>query len=283
MLKKKKIFIKVLLALLLILILALIWLYIGPVNNIKLKIFKALPLPMALVNGRPLPMNNFLLRFETEQKIYGQAQAEQDKNNIVNEVIKENEVAQLSAQRDVSVSSSQINNEYSEIASQTNLQGAANFEAYLQNLGLTENIFKNSVIKPQLLLSQLEIWFNSQPKLNPAAYSTANNLLAQINSGTDMASLANQYSQDETGKKVGGDMGFVQITDLSQELRENISNMKVGDTEIIPSINGLNVIRLQQQSGNSVHLRNIFLKTGDFNQWLTGQEKNFVVVNLLKI
>jgi len=268
---------------LVLVILAAAWLYSGTLTPGKIKIFQTIPLPMALVNGHPLSMKDFLIRFAAAQKTLAQNNAQQTKPAIVQQLIKEAEVSQLASQREVSVNQKQIDQEYSALSAQTNLEGQANFEGFLQSRGLTENILKNSVIKPELLLNQLQIWFNSQPNLSPQAYQLANSLLGQINSGTSMSALAGQFSQDPTGKSLGGDMGFVQITDLSQELRESVSGLKPGETKIIPGLKGLHIIRLEEQTGNLLHLRGIFLNTNDFNAWLDTQTKNFKVINLLRI
>ncbi len=260
-----------------------LWLYTGTLTQDKIKIFQIVPLPMALVNGHPLPIKDFLIRFGVAQKVLTQNNEQQAKFAIAQQLILEDEISQLAAQSDVSVNQKQIDQEYSILSAQTNLQGQPNFEKFLQSQNLNESILKNSVIKPELLLDQLRIWFNSQPNLNLRAYGLANNLLTQINEGSDMAALAVHFSEDPTGKSSEGDMGFVQITDLSLELRESVSNLKPGETKIIPGLKGLYIIRLEEQTNNRLHLREIFLNTDDFNAWLNAQTKNFKVINLLKI
>jgi uncharacterized membrane protein len=271
-------------AILLILVIsAAIWLYTGTLTQGKIKIFQTLPLPMALVNGHSLSMKDFLIRFAVAQKIFAQNNAQQAKTAIIKQLILENEVSQLAAQRGIFVSQKQIDQEYSVLSAQTNLQGQPNFEKFLQSRNLDESIFKNSVIKPKLLLDQLQTWFNFQPNFSPQAYALANRLFAQINSGGEIAALAGQYSEDPAGKSSKGDMGFVQITDLSPELRESVSSLKSGETKIIPGLTGLHIIRLEKQTGNQLHLKEIFLNINNFNAWLDNQTKNFKIINLLNI
>jgi len=268
---------------LILLITTVVWLYSGTLSEAKLKIFKTVPLPMALVNGRPISAGKFLARFAVAQKTLGQNGAEGTKLAIASELIREAEVSRLASQRDVAVSAKQIDLEYAAVSGQTDLGGGPNFEEFLQSRGLSESSFKNDVLKPKLLLNGLRIWFNLQPNLNSAAYQKANSLLEQINSGGNMPALAARFSEDAAGKSADGDMGFVQITDLSPELRESVSNMKPGEVKIIPGLLGINIIRLEGQTGNLLHLRQIFLNTNDFNAWLDSQAKNFKIINLLKI
>jgi hypothetical protein len=262
---------------------ATFWLYLGALTPGKTKIFQIVPLPMALVNGHPLLMKDFLIRYGIAQKTLGQNVKPQTKLDIVRQLIKESEVSALAAQRDVTVGQKQIDNEYLVLSEQTDLQGQQKFKNFLQSQGLNENLLKNNIIKPDLLLKQLHIWFNSQPNLNPQAYQQANTLLGQINSGDNMASLAGQFTEDLAGKSSGGDMGFVQITDLSGELRESVGSLKPGEAKIIPGLAGLYIIRLEGQTGNQLHLRGIFLNTSDFNSWFESQTKNFKIINLLRI
>jgi len=260
-----------------------VWLYSGALTAGKIKVFQTLPLPMAVVNLQPLSMKDFLTRFAVAQTALGPGGAQDARPGIVAELVKETEISQLAAWRDVTVSQKQVDDQYGVLAARTNLQGQPNFEKFLQIQGLDAKQFKNNIIRPELLYSQLEIWFNSRADLNPEAYRLANNLLSQINSGGSMGVLASEYSQDPIGKNSQGDIGFVQITDLSPELREGVSTLKPGEAKIIPGQNGLFIIRLESQTGNLLHLRQIFLNTNDFNVWLDSQFKNFIVINLLKI
>ncbi len=254
----------------------LVWLYTGSLSTAKVKIFQKVPLPMALVNGQPLLMSAFLTRYNVAQLSSNGSVNPQLKISIYNQLIKEAVVAQTASQKDISVNRAQIDFEYSALQSQSN------FQPSLQNFGFDPNSFKNDVIKPNLLLQHLQIWFNSQPNLNPNAYALANDLITQINGGQDMAVLAGKYAQNLTDKGSEGDMGFVQITDISPELRESVSELKPGETKIIPGLKGLYLIILEEQTGNSLHLREIFLPTANFNDWLESQIKNFNIINFLK-
>jgi len=259
------------------------WLYSGPLTPPKIAVFRVVPLPMALVNFQPLPMGNFLTRFSAAQKVLGQPQAEQDKFKIVDRLIWELELRQMASGRDIFISQKQIDQAYADAGETVDLKGSANFQNYLASQGLSPDAFKEDALRPAILLSQLHVWFNSQQNLNPQAYQLADSLIGEINSGTDMAVLAGEYTQDPAGKEASGDMGFVQITDLSPELRETAGGMKVGEAKIIPGAAGLYIFRDEGQIGNQIHLRDILLQTSDFNAWLDNQIKNFKVINLLKI
>jgi len=281
-----KYFFSVLAILLLVLIFGGLWLYSGTLTQAKAKVFEKLPLPMALVNGQPILMKDFLFRSAIAGKILGSQLDQQTKNrvgeNILNELIGEQEIGQLAARRNLVVNQKDIDREY--LAQTKLLEGQGkNLAQSLGGYGMDQNFFKNQVIEPRLLSDKLQIWFNSQASLNTEAYDQAAFLLGQIQNGADISKLASKYSQSDSEKKVSGDLGFVQDTDLTDELQEAVDSLKIGETKIIPSRYGLHVIRLEEKNGNQLHLREIFLNTSDFDAWLKSQTQNFKIKKLITI
>ncbi len=269
------------LAIVALIVIFLIWIYTGDVTSSKQNFLKVFPLPMALVNGHPIPMKDYIFR----EKVAGAFPAQfginspEIKSQIYSELIKEEEIRQLSWSHDVSVSQKQLDEEYLLLLSQSSLKDLKNL-----NLKLSDDTIKQQIIKPQLLLRQLKIWFNSQQSLNPQAYNLANSLVDRINKDPGlMPSLATEFSEDPTGRLTKGDMGFVQLTDIASELRENLSNIKPGEVKIIAGEKGIYIFRLEEQLGNKIHLRMLYLNSADFNLWLDSQLPKFKVIKLLKI
>jgi hypothetical protein len=104
-----------------------------------------------------------------------------------------------------------------------------------------------------------------------------------MENGENMALLAVAYSQDPSGQAVGGDLGFVDPSQLLPELREPVANMKLGETTIIPSRYGLHIIRFEQQNGNLMHLREILLNNSGYQAWKTAQVQNFKIKKIINI
>ncbi len=57
---------------------------------------------------------------------------------------------------------------------------------------------------------------------------TANNIVKQLEEGADFAKLAEQHSQNSTRKK-GGDMGWVNRADLQEQLAESAFSLEAGE------------------------------------------------------
>ena len=257
------------------------WLYSGRLTELKINIFNRLPLPIALVNNKALTMRNYTLRWQTYQKLYQEQITTQTsdtaKKAIFSQMVKDEEAIQIASRHGLSVDRKEIEAEYS---AQESTAGKG-FQEMLKTYGFDPDSYKQYAIKPQLLLIKLQIWFNSQETLNKIQFELAKNLAEQINNGQDMAILAEQFSQDETGRAVGGDMGFLDPTELVVEMREAVYSLAKGEAKIIPSRTGVNIIKLEEKQANMFRLRQIFLQPEDFKPWLDQETKNFKIYKLI--
>jgi hypothetical protein len=256
-----------------------IWLYGGRLTPAKISAFQALPLPIALVNGSPIFMHDYVIRNALIQTMPDMGN--QTQTAIFDELTEEEQVRQLAMDKGVTANQKQIDSEYQTRASQTDLQGKSNFEALLASYGLTPSIYKSQIIAPELAKINLQVWFNSQKNLNESAYTLADNLVQRIQNKEDMAALAQSYSADQNTKGVGGDMGFLDPAQTLPELREPLSSMQAGDIKILPSRYGLHIIRLEEKNGNNLHLRQIFLQENNYNNWLSTQTQNLKIKKLI--
>ncbi|MFA5990806.1 MAG: peptidylprolyl isomerase [Candidatus Doudnabacteria bacterium] len=261
------------------------WLYSGSLNDTKIKIFTALPLPIASVNGRALYMPNYALRWQTYEQLQEKKLSSltplEAKKTIFNQMVLDEETAQISSEHGVTINQNELEAEYLSQATE-NGQGTQNsLMQFLDTYNLSKNAYKQYAIKPQLLAVKLQTWFNSQADLNPNQYILAKTLIEQIKSGQNMTTLAKQYSQEDTSKIIGGDLGFIDPTKLLWEMREPVYAMNIGDVTIIPSRAGIHIIKLEEKQANEYHLREIFLLPENFDVWLETQTKNFKTYKLI--
>ena len=111
--------------------------------------------------------------------------------------------------------------------------------------------------------------------MNQKEYALLESLKNRLSLNEDFAKLASDYSLDEPSKNFGGDLGFVEVPILLPELREPILNLKPGDYKIIPSNLGVHLFLLDKNiagDNNTKHLRQIYLKTYGFEEWLKKQK-----------
>ncbi len=268
--------------------LLLLWLYSGKLTQAKASVFNTLPLPMAMVNGQFLPMNEFFFRYSVAKKLSNQGlnHIESDtsmRSLIFNQLVEEEEVRQLALRYGAKVSSSEIESEYASRVNAADLEGKKSFDELLRVYGLTSGLYKDHIIKPQALNNSLQIWYNSNEQLNSKSYTQAKNILQRVQAGEDMAVLAKAFSQDESGKATGGDTGFSDPTELLPEMREAVSSMQLNELRILPSRFGLQLVRLEEKSSNKIRLRQIFIQTESYENWFKMETKNFKIKKFVAV
>jgi parvulin-like peptidyl-prolyl isomerase len=271
-----------------------IWFYKTPSSSLKDKIGRVLPLPAVFVSGQPIFMSSFLERVNSAQAIYGSV-VNMDQNTIreqvLNQMIEEKKTGIIANKFGVPVSAKELNDQFNSIKDQASQQSVSGLATLLGKYNLTENQFKNEVLKPELEYTDLMLWFNSQRTLNPKEYLLADSIRSQVlsaNSSTGtFASLVQQYSQDTNSKVLDGDMGFVEITGLLPEFRQSLDSAKVGDVVIAPSRYGLHIFKIEFKDNNGknnasrIQIKQVFLRTEDFNKWYQDETKNIPIKKLI--
>jgi parvulin-like peptidyl-prolyl isomerase len=148
----------------------------------------------------------------------------------------------------------------------------------LTNYGISKNYYKNSIILPELELSNLKKWFYSQRELNEKPYITADQILKLISEKVSFESLAKTYSLDSSTRVFSGDLGQVNLDELLPEIAVEIKSMNVGDIKIVTSRYGLHIIKLEDKPGeDKYHLRQIFLNGEDFFSWQNTETKKYII------
>lgn len=70
-------------------------------------------------------------------------------------------------------------------------------------------------------------------------------LRKRVSSGEDFASLAKEFSEDDSSKYAGGDLGFSQLTVYENEFSEALRGLSVGEvSDVIETRDGLHLIKL---------------------------------------
>lgn len=70
-----------------------------------------------------------------------------------------------------------------------------------------------------------------RPEDRPQAYREANRLLAQLRRGASFQAVAREFSEGTTAAN-GGDVGWIQLEQLPEELAEELANLSVGEISL---------------------------------------------------
>jgi len=278
--KKLKIFFS-LLIFLLILLIALtalsVWLIAGKLSPNKTQILKKIPFPLAIVSGQPILSNVFFSNVEALAPAMKETGQTEILKKLYEASINQEINRQLAKQAGVFPNEKQINYEF-QAAVQSKEQ---------EKYPLDEKTYKNLILKPNLTLINLRVWFNGQKKLNPTAYGTADLILNKIKQGEKLENLALLYSQDQQDKFLEGDAGFIESNGILPEILEKLDEMALGDIKAIASRRGLHIILLAgndnngPSSGERMRLKQIFIQTTGFEEWIQMETKKLKIIKVI--
>lgn len=283
----------IVLIIVLILAIGIGWLYTGPINDTKIKVFTAVPLPAAVVNTQLVSMTDVIHRFDIAKQVLGDEEATTRKNELYTQILERLIAdAQSKAQAnqvDIAVTDAEVEEHYQKLVTQLTGGDVAQFEvAVKENYKLSLDEFKQEVIRPDLLQTKLQSWFNSQADLNKEVYAKADEIMQKINSGSDFGELAKTYSDDESSKDLQGDAGTILIEDMLPEFQVALKDAKTGDIKQITSRYGQHIVKVTERDSSEgedkvkLHLQQIFLEQTGFTDWYTDAITKFKVYHLVK-
>ncbi len=262
---------------------ALAWLYTGKITEAKLKVFKAIPLPAAIVGNTTVAVREVLAKLPIAQKFQTTNNQNTDsalESSLLDNLIQERQVEILSGKKNVSVSPAELSEIYNSFVQQATNGDQDKFTKILNDsYGITPDIFKNEVLRSQLLKNKLAVWYNSQENLSTTQYKKLRDAEAKAKSGQNFDELVQTYSDDQGSKAYNGDSGPLQYDKLTLEFQKALNGANTGDLRIVSSGVGVHLIKvLEPASANSagpnntaktVHFQNILLKIDGFDNWLS--------------
>ncbi len=253
---------------------------LAPQNVIGARLVKYLPLPAAFVNSDAVLLGDYYDRIEIASKI--------DPNNsgsrsaILNQLT-DNKIAELTAKnKKVSLNQAEIDSGYSF------LQRTTGTEQLGASYGISEKEFKNQILKPNLLKTKLQIWLSSNKNANPDAYKILAEVQQKLTSGQKFETLAQNYSDDAPSAQIGGDLGFVSYNDIVPELYDQFVGITDKGIHTFNSRYGIHLVQVlgKDDSGpkgtTRYHVRQIFIKTTDYQNWFNQQKTYYTVLKLAR-
>ena len=199
--------------------------------------------------------------YQTQQQVNfsthnGQLQLNNLKRQAMNKAVLDAYVKQLASEHNVTVGSSQVNEEVTLVRDENRL---GNSNKVLANVlqdywGWTMNDFKQEL--KQELLQQAVV-----AKLDTPVDQTANNVYSQLKNGADFATLAKQYSDDTSTKDNGGQYSSPispSTQSIAPQITAEVFSLKPG--QISPIINtgySLEIVKVISKSGSYVQAAHI--------------------------
>jgi peptidyl-prolyl cis-trans isomerase SurA len=105
----------------------------------------------------------------------------------------------------------------------------------------------SSVFEESYKLRQIFFKMQDNDDIRKDLEEKASDIAARIQEGEDFSRLAQEYSEDSSGK-LGGDLGYIQKKFMAQEFIDALSNMKTGDcSSPFWTEQGLHIIKLEDK------------------------------------
>ena len=153
------------------------------------------------------------------------------------------------AEKNVSVSGSEINQSIEDIAKSQKFASVSEFKTAMERSGMKWDEFKN-MLKDDMLVQKMirkvresvsvspddlreirarHILIRIKPGKEDEARKLAESLLNRAKKGEDFIALAKKYSEDPGSKKNGGDLGFFSIGSMVKPFADLAFSLKVGE------------------------------------------------------
>ncbi len=224
----------------------------GPISD---AILKAVPLPVASVNGHNIRFSDFRSDLNALNTYFAKAKAEgqiqemptvaQNEKQALDRLIRAEILDEETAKRNLAVTEADKDAEFQNLAQQAGGDPATEINALY---GWTIQQFKDKVIGPYLLEQKLAEQLSKDPALDQAAKDKATQVLAEVKAGKeDFAALASKYSADTVSAQNGGDLGFFAKGDMVPEFEDAAFKMKVGEiSDLVKTQFGYHIIKVTE-------------------------------------
>jgi len=248
------------------------------------RVTQVLPFPVAKAGSSFVAYENYLFElrhyihyYQTQQKVdfngeSGKEQLAAFRKVALQEVVDEAYIKQLAKTNNISVTDQEVRNQVDLLRTQNRLGSSDTvLEDVLKEFwGWTIDDFKRE-LKKQLLAQKVV------SSLDTETHARAQDVLNQIKTGGDFATLAKQYSEDANTKDNGGDYGFaIEQTnrDLPPQVVASIFSMQPGQTsELVETPLGLELIKVREVDGNRVRASHIFFAFKPLANYLESLKK----------
>lgn len=245
---------------------------------------KVFPFPIGKAGSDFVAYENYLFEikhykhyYETQQKLdfnsdQGRQQLDDYKKRALNKVIDDAYIKKLADEQGVSVSDKELDEQIALMRRQSRL-GANDkgFEDVLRdNFGWSIHDFRRSL--RQQMLTQKVV-----SALDTEAQNRAQTALNELSKGKSFASVAKKYSDDETSKNNGGELGFLvnkNNRDLPPQIIETLFKLKPGEVSgIINTGYTLEIIKNLKTEGDNVRIARVVINFEDISTYLNQKKE----------
>jgi peptidyl-prolyl cis-trans isomerase SurA len=105
------------------------------------------------------------------------------------------------------------------------------------------------------------VYYDVSAEARETARTRVDDILLRIKRGKKtFAEVAKKHSDDPGTAEKGGDLGNLNVQDLSQEFQAEVTNMVAGEVAVIPGSDAFHIIRCNARQGETVNLSDIVVR-----------------------
>ena len=131
-------------------------------------------------------------------------------------------------------------------------------------------------VRPETYKEELAKFFAKEADVSTQPKETIQKARNALQSGMSFEEVAMKYSEGATAKQ-GGDLGWIAVSDLTPEVAQAVKSQAIGrPTDVVESQLGFHILRVDErkkdvESGDMVHMKQIFSRKMTFSDWLSDQ------------
>lgn len=243
--------------------------------------FRYVPFPAMFVNSKVVTLGEYFTRLEVSETVKKTSLSSEQKQQLFNQMVLNKIAESLLSAKSVGISRDEVNTAYTLLKETTQKPNLA------KDYKLSERAFKSWFVYPDLAKVKLAVWLSSNKKLNKEAYSKYDLVMSKLNSA-EFDALAIAYSEDALSAQLGGDLGYVSYKDLISEYFSAVEAAK--DTKVHTAFTryGIHIFKVLASDSKGpkdskrYKVQQIFIKTGDFEQWLVAQKPSYTTLRLVR-
>ena len=241
-------------------------------------VLRAVPLPIAVVNGERISFAEYLQDVDSLTTFYKSPAAPQGQTptssevqkSVLDRMIQNALLTQETEKKRIKVGSDEVETEFQKLVTQSG--GVSNVEQQLKNLyNWTPSQFKEKVLRPYLLQQKLGAAITEDTSADAALKARAQVVLDKLKAGAKFEDMAKQFSEDPSNATKGGDLGSFGKGVMVKAFEDVAFGLKAGETSgLVKTQFGYHIIRVDSidTKKGQITARHILLRAPDVETYL---------------
>ncbi|MCL4386936.1 MAG: peptidylprolyl isomerase [Patescibacteria group bacterium] len=249
----------------------------------------------ARVNSRNILKADYETRMNSQQKYekeYQKANFDNEdgkkkllalKKQILDQMIEEEIIIEEAKKRGISVTDSDLNAEYGNMAKANG--GEDKLNTLISNYyGYNKEQFMRFSVTSKVWRQKLQQEILASDDILKEARIKADELAQKIKDGAKFEEIAQKNSQDAGSAARGGDLGLIEKGKMVVEFEKVAFELRAGEvSQVFKTVYGYHIVKkLEADKDGKAHVAQILIKTQSFSEWLAEKVKGAKVETFVK-